>query len=105
MSDDICEVIITAPDEHWLVTFTSQLVDDRLAACGHHTEIRSIYTWSGSVHDTSETRVSLHTRTSLVQAIIDATNAAHPYQVPCVIAVPIIAANPSYKAWVLDSTH
>jgi periplasmic divalent cation tolerance protein len=105
MADDICEVIITAPDKHWLVSFTRQLIEHGLAACGHHTEIRSIYSWEGSVQDTSETRVALHTRTSHVQTIIEATNAAHPYQVPCVIAVPIISVDPAYQAWVLDSTR
>lgn len=102
---DICEVIITAPDEAWLLDFTRQLITDRLAACGHHTAIRSLYTRDGAIHDAHETRVALHTATRHVQAIIDAANQSHPYQVPCVIAVPINDANPAYKAWILASTQ
>ena len=47
--DEVCEVIITAPDEAWLLDFTRYLVGGRLAACGHHTPIRSICTWAGAV--------------------------------------------------------
>ena len=101
---DLCEVIITAPDEEWLVGFTRRLVERRLAACGHHSPIRSVYTWDGSIHDTHETRVALHTQAARVEAIIAAVNAEHPYQVPCVVSIPITDANPAYRHWVVDAT-
>jgi uncharacterized protein involved in tolerance to divalent cations len=67
MDDDVCEVIITAPDAAWLADFTRRLVDARLAASGHNiTPIRSIYRWQGAIHDHTEDRVALHTRASLV---------------------------------------
>lgn len=31
VSDDLCEVIITAPDSNWLADFTARLLDDPLA--------------------------------------------------------------------------
>jgi len=105
MTDNqLVEVIITAPDEDWLIEFTRKLVEDRLAACGHHTPIRSVYTWDGQIHDQTETRVAIHTRADLVQAIIDRTNAEHPYEVACVIATPIVDANPAYRIWIIDAT-
>jgi len=103
---DCCEVIITAPDAHWLAAFTRALVDDRLAACGHNiTPIRSIYRWQGQVHDDTEARVALHTRAELVPAIVDRTNRDHPYDVPCVIATPIAAGNPAYLQWIRSETR
>ena len=103
--DDICEVIITAPDADWLTQFTSELVAGRLAACGHNiAPIRSIYRWQGKIHDATEARVALHTRASLVDRIVERTNRDHPYEVPCVIATPIVAGNPSYFQWVRDET-
>ena len=63
MTEPICEVIISADDEDWLINFTRTLVEDRLAACGQHVvPIRSIYRWDGSVQDDREIRVALHTR-------------------------------------------
>ena len=106
MTTECCEVIITAPDAEWLAAFTRGLVDARLAACGHNVApIRSIYRWAGEVHDETEARVSLHTRVSLVPAIVEHTVAEHPYDVPCVIAVPIVDGDPAYLTWILEMTH
>ena len=105
MNDEVCEVVITAPSQEWLMTFTRQLVDDRLAACGHIIPaIRSIYRWEGTVHDEPEARVALHTRRSLVSAIVDRANRDHSYDVPCVIAMPIVDGNLVYLDWVLNET-
>ena len=106
MSDTgICEVVITAADPEWLAGFTRRLVTDRLAACGQQvTAIRSIYRWDGAIQDDAEARVALHTRVELVGRIVERAEAEHPYDVPCVLALPILAANPAYTAWVLQET-
>jgi periplasmic divalent cation tolerance protein len=106
MSEDICEVIITAPDEHWLADFVRKLVEQRICASGHIVSpIRSIYRWQGKTEDRTEARVALHTRVNLVPTIVHQTNEQHPYVVPCVIATPIAAANPAYRQWILDETQ
>ena len=105
MTTEICEVVITAADPDWLAGFTRRLVEDRLAACGQQiAAIRSIYRWDGAVQDDPEARVALHTRTALVDRIVERANAEHPYDVPCVIALPVVAANPAYVEWVLTET-
>jgi len=102
---EICEVVITADNAEWLAGFTRRLVEDRLAACGQQVaSIRSIYRWQGEVHDDPEARVALHTRLELVPRIVERANAEHPYDVPCVIALPVVAANPAYTEWVVRET-
>jgi periplasmic divalent cation tolerance protein len=101
MTGDICEVVITADDPDWLGAFTRRLVEDRLAACGHQIPaIRSIYRWADEIHDDREARVALHTRASLVDEIVRRTDSEHSYDVPCVIALPIVGGNPAYAEWV-----
>lgn len=102
--EEVCEVVITAPDEEWLLDFTRRLIERRLAACGHHTTIRSIYTWNGTIEDQPETRVALHTLTSCVPAITATTNQEHPYKAPCVVAIPIDQVGPAYRGWILAAT-
>ena len=102
----VCEVVITAADPEWLAEFTRRLVRDRLAACGHQVAaIRSIYRWDGAVQDDPEARVALHTRLGLVDRIVERAGAEHPYDVPCVIALPVVAGNPAYLRWVFDETE
>jgi periplasmic divalent cation tolerance protein len=105
MEEQFCEVVITADDAGWLAGFTRTLVEERLAACGHLVEpIRSVYRWEGAVHDETEARVALHTRRSLVDAIVARTVEAHPYDVPCLLAMPLTGGNPAYLAWIAAET-
>jgi periplasmic divalent cation tolerance protein len=106
VSEPCCEVVITAADADWLAGFTGRLVADRLAACGHIVPaIRSIYRWDGAVQDDPEARVMLHTRLSLVPEIVARADAEHPYDVPCVLALPVSAGNPAYLDWVVAETR
>ena len=66
--------------------------------------IRSIYRWAGAVHDEAEARVALHTRRSLVDAIVARADDLHPYDVPCVLALPLTSGNPAYLAWLAAET-
>lgn len=104
--DEVCEVVVTGPDAAWLTAFTRRLVEDRLGACGHHIEaIRSIYRWQGEVHDEAEARVALHTRRALVAEIVARAADEHPYDVPCVIALPIVGGEPAYLRWIVAETR
>ena len=105
MTEPICEVIITGDDEDRLINFTRSLVEDRLAACGQHLgPIRSIYRWNGRIHDDREIRAAIHTRASLVPAIVDRANRQLCYEVPCVLALFVETGNPDYLAWVIEQT-
>ena len=106
MEHECCEVVVTAADADWLAGFTRTLVEERLAACGHLLgAIRSIYRWEGVVHDEPEARVALHTRRSLVDAVAARTAQLHPYDVPCVIASPLVGGEPAYLRWVHEQTR
>jgi periplasmic divalent cation tolerance protein len=106
VEEQICEVVVTGPDAEWLAGFTRSLVQDRLAACGHAVAaVRSIYRWQGVVHDDAEARVALHTRMSLVPRIVQRAERDHPYDVPCVIALPVADGSPGYVRWVLAETE
>ena len=104
-SEEVCEVVITAPNASWLADFTDSLVRDRLAACGHNiATIRSIYRWRGVIHDEHEARVTLHTRRALIPAINKRLDAQHPYEVPCLIALPIVGGSAAYIQWIIEET-
>jgi periplasmic divalent cation tolerance protein len=102
---DLCEVIVTAPDGAWLEDLCRQLVSHRLASSAHiiH-DVRSIYRWQGSIHEAIEARAFLRSRTPLVEALTAYVVERHPYDVPNVTALPIIAGNPEYLDWIHRET-
>ena len=74
-------------------------------ACGSvSTGLRSLYRWDGAVQDEPEAIVTLHTRASLVPALIERTDRDHPYDVPG-FRYKTLHASPAYHQWVLDSTN
>jgi len=104
--NDLCEVVMTAPNAEWLIEFSRRLVVDQLAASVHSfSPIRSIYIWQGEPRDHEESRVALHTRTALVPKIVERLNVEHPYEVPGIIAVPINASSDQYAAWIRAQTR
>lgn len=87
--EEVCELVVTAPDADWLIKFGRQLVIDHLAASVHNlTPIRSIYEWRGQLYDRTESRAAIHTRTALVARIIERLGDEHPYDVPGFFALP-----------------
>lgn len=102
MSAQCVEVVITAPDGHWLADLTRALVDERLVACGHHTRAAaSIYRWRGAIEDRTEARVAARTRAVLVPELVEHVGAQHPYEVVCVVALAIPRGS-AYLRWVVD---
>jgi periplasmic divalent cation tolerance protein len=106
VDEECCEIVVTAADADWLAGFTRALVEERLAACGQvSSPIRSIYRWAGAVQDEPEARVALHTRRSLVPAVLERVHESHPYDVPCAIALSLTDGNPDYLRWIVDETR
>jgi len=109
MNTDICEIVVTAENAETLVKLTRTLVEERLAACGQNiTSIRSIYRWDGAVQDDAEARVGLRTRTALVPELVERgerVKALDSYDVPYVLALPVVGGNPDYIEWVPAETR
>jgi periplasmic divalent cation tolerance protein len=81
--DDVCELVITAPNGDWLIEFGRRLVTDHLAAGVHNlTPTRSIYEWQSQLYDRIEARAAIRTRTALVPATIDRLDDEHSTTCP-----------------------
>src|SRR5262249_10916386 len=59
--------------------------------------------WKGAVERDEERLLVVKTRADRFDALREAILAAHPYEVPEVVAVPIEAGSPAYLRW-LDET-
>ena len=99
-------IFITAPNEDEAALIARSLVESRLAACANIIRnIRSIYTWQGNIQDDSEVLMMVKTRKGLFNAVSGRVKELHSYDVPEIIALPIIDGSPDYLEWIKASTE
>lgn len=100
-------VLITAPNQETGRTIARYLVENQLAACVNIIQpIESIYTWEGSVQQEEEVLLIAKSRADLVDSmLVEAVKSVHPYQVPEIIALPIVAGSRSYLDWISSVTR
>lgn len=101
---EFVSVYVTAPDEESARRLARHAVEARLAACANVWPVSSVYRWEGAVQEEREFALLLKTRAALVPQLERAIQAAHPHQVPCVVAWPIAHGSAPYLAWVAEST-
>nr|GMD96496.1 protein CutA, chloroplastic [Ipomoea batatas] len=71
----------------------------------HHTRVESVYEWDGKIQSDSEELLIIKTRESLLEALTTHVNANHEYDVPEVIALPIVGGSPQYLEWIKNTTR
>lgn len=98
-------VLVTCPPDR-APELARSLVEARLAACVNILPaVRSLYTWKGEVCDDGEALLVVKTRASLFDALRTAILAGHPYEVPEIIALPVVAGHQPYLDWLESSTR
>lgn len=82
-----------------------KLVDERLVACGTVLpRATSVYRWQGKVTEEGEVVVLLKTAKARWDALKAAVEAHHPYEVPELLALPVVAGLERYLDWVASET-
>jgi len=76
------------------------LVESRVAACvSLSSPVRSIYRWKGAVEDASEIALTIKSRRDLWPQLEAALRKVHPYDVPEMLALPVVEGLPAYLDW------
>ena len=76
------------------------LVESRLAACVNRVKsVQSIYRWQGKIESSEEELLIVKTRRDLFERLKEKIQQLHSYQVPEIIALPIIEGNENYLRW------
>jgi len=105
-SQDFCFLYSTFPNTSSAEAVARALVDAKLAACVNiYPPMTSIYVWQGRREEEREIAVFIKTRRKLVDAVIKAARALHPYTTPCFLVLPIEAGNSDYLAWAKGQTQ
>lgn len=94
----------TFPDVETARRISSQVVEEKLAACANiFPAIESIYRWKGKIETGNETMVLFKTSENRQSAFQEKLRALHPYEVPEIIFIPVLAGLPEYLDWVAES--
>ena len=101
---DYCIAIITCPSKKEAVKIKGLLLDNRLVACVNIIEgVNSFFWWQGKTETASEIMLLAKTTRAKFKKIIACVTKVHPYDVPEIIAIPIIDGNKPYFDWIDDS--
>ena len=102
---EACVVITTCPSSEEATAIAKALLDAKLAACIQVTDITSHYVWEDRQATEPEQLLLVKTRLALYPQVQAAILAAHSYEVPEVICLPVHAGSPAYLRWIGDVTR
>lgn len=103
---NILLVLTNLPSRESAESLAQHLVEDQLAACVNIlAPCRSVYRWKGSVEAADEVPLLIKTTEARYPALQAAIRERHPYEIPEIIAVPIVEGLPDYLAWLAAETQ
>ena len=96
-------VLVTCPPAAAAALATA-LVEARLAACVNLLPgLTSVYRWQGAVEQAGETLLIAKTTAERYPALQAAVRAAHPHELPEIVAVTIADGLPAYLQWLAEA--
>jgi periplasmic divalent cation tolerance protein len=99
-------VMTSLPDMEAAKALARRLIDVNLAACVQlQPGVQSIYRWDGRVCEEQEVALLVKTTAAQWPAISAFIKQNHPYDVPEIIAQPIIHSDPDYARWIVAETR
>ena len=106
MSEDkYVQVAVSCSSETEAKALIEYLLSHRLVACGQIINtMQSFYRWQGQLAVAKECLLLLKTKESLFERIEQEIMAQHSYDVPEIIATPLVAISKPYKKWIDEET-
>ncbi|MDN7025566.1 divalent-cation tolerance protein CutA [Methanoculleus sp. FWC-SCC1] len=102
-SPEYVVVFCTAPEAD-AKAIADSLIDARLAACVNIAPVASCFRWEGEVCNEPEHLLVIKTRTSRLDPLIERVREVHPYDLPEIIALPIVGGFAPYLDWIGEET-
>ena len=98
-------VLTNVPDLDCAQIMARTLIESRLAACVNlMPTVQSIYRWQGQIEEATEITLIIKTTSQHYDGLQHAIVKLHPYDVPEIIATPIVAGYAPYLHWIATET-
>ena len=97
-------VLVTAPNKEEAEKIAHSLLNERLIACANIIgPVHSLFWWQGKIDKAQEHLILMKTRKDLFSKLSEKVKSLHSYQVPEIIAIPIVEGFKPYMEWLESS--
>lgn len=98
-------VLTTTDSEEKALALAQGAVEARLAACAQvSAPVTSVYRWQSAMETVQEWQVMFKTTAERYEELERHIGAAHDYETPEIIALPVVRGSARYLAWVTGET-
>jgi len=96
-------IFITSGSDEEANRLARTLVEEKLAACVNILSgVESLYWWKGKIESSKERMLVVKTQGKMVRRVVKRVKEIHSYEVPEIIALPIVEGNRDYLKWISD---
>ncbi|MCC9622898.1 divalent-cation tolerance protein CutA [Thalassospira sp. MA62] len=97
---DIVFLYVTVPDMATARLLASGAIREKHAACANVLpQMTALYEWDGDIEEQDELVVILKTTRDAAHRLAHWIEEHHPYDVPCVLELPLGRGNHDYVSW------
>jgi periplasmic divalent cation tolerance protein len=91
---------MTASTKEEATKIVRALLEERLIACANIIDsVSSIFWWQGKIEEEKEALAIMKSRDSLFGKLSQRVLELHSYDVPEILALPVVEGSPSYLDW------
>jgi len=84
---------------------SNSLLEKKLIACSNIiNDMKSSFWWKGNIQNENEVMIIAKSRKVHLENIIADVKSLHSYDVPEILAIPILGGNPDYLDWMIEET-
>jgi len=97
-------ILITAKDKKEASKIARGLLEAKLIACANIVDgVESLFWWQGRIDSSKEVLLVLKTKQNLFKKVTAKVKSLHSFQIPEIIALPIIKGSEEYLNWLNTS--
>lgn len=98
-------ILITTGSYEEAYKIADALVSQRGAACVNIVpKVKSLFRWRDKVEGAEENLLLVKTKAELFPEVVRVVKGIHSYEVPEIIALPVIEGTPDYLGWISKET-
>lgn len=102
---DFVVVLVTCASDEEALYLAKEALENYQAACINIIQCRSLFRWKNKIDSQEERLLILKTQRKLLDDLTALIKAHHSYQLPEIIALPIIGGSAEYLDWIKQETE